>query len=199
MKKAILAISLAVLIAAIPVAALEDGSAAAQPNSAQDTQKAAQKAAQASSAAKAGNVLLDKLTGTFKHLAETGTGGREVLEKAMQGIVTEARAARAQNQIDAVFFYKFNRLMTVIQLAIVVDPKGILAPLVDREVGDFIEEVTGERPVLPSHPGGGPGLAAIAGALAEEILNLRIYLDTLPRRAAMLQDFYKQFSPGPKE
>jgi hypothetical protein len=181
MKKAISALAAAALLAAVSVAA------AGEPSAGQ------------AAGIKTASSLLDKLTGTFKHLAESGTGGRAALEQVMQGLVAEARAARAQKQLDPVFHYRFLRLMSIIQMAIVEDPQGILVPLFNREVGGFLEEVTGERPALPSHPGGGPGLAAIAGALAEEILNLRIYLDTLPRRAAMLQDFYKQFSPGSKE
>ncbi|MBM3297834.1 MAG: hypothetical protein FJY83_09595 [Candidatus Aminicenantes bacterium] len=197
MKKSLTAIALVAFFAAVPAAALEDGPAAGQASAEQTALKSGQ--VQASAAAKAGSVLLDKLTGTFKHLAETGAGGREALQKSMQALITEARAARAQNQVDAVFFFKFNRLMTVIQLAIVEDPQGILAPLIDREVGAFVEEVTGESVVLSGAEGKRVGIGTIAGALADEILNLKVYLETLPRREAMRQDFYKQFSPGRKE
>ncbi|OGD19728.1 MAG: hypothetical protein A2Y69_06830 [Candidatus Aminicenantes bacterium RBG_13_59_9] len=193
MKKALSAIAIVAILAAVPAAAFEDAAASTQPTSEQAAQKAAQTAG-----IKVAVSLLDKLTGTFKEMAETGTGDRAVLEKAMQEIITEARQARAQKQVDAVFFFKFNRLITIIQLAIVEDPKGILAPLVDREVGDFIEEVTGERIVLPSKGGKGVGIGLIAGALADEILNLRIYLETLPRREALIQEFYGQFSQPKK-
>ena len=182
MKRTFLAFVLVALVTAVPAAASADSPDAAQ-----------------AAGIKTGAVLLDKLTATFKHLAESGTGGREALEQAMQELITGARQARAQKQIDAVFFFKFNRLMTVIQLAIVEDPQGILGSIVDREVGDFIEEVTGEKVTISSKEGKGVGLASIADALANEILNLRIYLDTLPRREAMRQEFYKQFSPSPKE
>jgi len=179
MKKSILALCLIVLFAGGTAAAMDDDPAAEQ-----------------TAGTKAGYALLDKLTGTFKQLAETGTGGRAALEKAMGDIITEARQARTQKQIDPVFFWKFNRLMTIIQLAVVEDPKGILNPLIDREVGGFIEEVTGEKVMLSGKDGKGVGLGAVAGALAYEILNLRIYLDTLPKREAMLQDFYSKF-PAP--
>ncbi len=176
MRKAILTIALLVLVAAVPVVALAGDSISGQTQAAD---------------AKAGAVLLDKLTATFKHLAESGSGNRAALEQTMGGLITEARQARAQKQLDAVFYFKFNRLMSVIQMAVVEDPNDLLNPIFYREDGDFIEEVTGEKAALPSHKGGGVGLAAIADALANEILNLRLYLETLPRREALRQEFYK--------
>ncbi len=152
----------------------------------------------ASSAGKteAGYVLLDRILVLFRNLAMNGSGGRGAVEKGLEDIMTEAVQARTKNQIDPVYFRRFNRLLAIMKLAVTADSKGILKPHIDRMTSDFVEEISGQAPALGKD--GSVGLGALAAALADEIANLRIYLDTKEQKAKLLEQWMNSFPDGKK-
>jgi hypothetical protein len=146
--------------------------------------------------AEAGYVLLDRILVLFRDLAMHGSGGRGAVDKGLEEIMTEAVQAKTKNQIDPVYFRRFNRLLAIMKLAVTPDSKGILKPHIDRLTSDFVEEISGQAPVLGKD--GGVGLGALAAALADEIANLRIHLDTKEQKAKLLEQWMNSFSDGKK-
>lgn len=134
---------------------------------------------------KAGHALLDKLVMSFKGMTEKGTGGREVVDDSLKAMMAEAKKAKKENQIDQVFFRHYNRLLIVIKLVIVEDTEGILSPLIEREVGGFVEDVKGAKADIM----GEGAVGVVAEAIAEEIINLSLYLDNLKRKQELKKKF----------
>ena len=66
------------------------------------------------------------------------------------------------------------------------DPEGILSPLIEREISEFVADVKGE---IESEIKGTKGVGIVADALTEEILNLRLYLDTKEDKAKLMEKF----------
>jgi hypothetical protein len=152
----------------------------------------------ASSAGKmeAGYVLLDRILVLFRDLAMNGSGGRAAVEKGLEEIMTEAVQAKTRSQIDSVYFRRFNRLLAIMKLAFIADAKGILKSHIDRMTLDFVEEISGQAPILGKD--GSVGLGALAAALADEIANLRIHLDTKDQKAKLLEQWMNSFPAGKK-
>jgi hypothetical protein len=147
----------------------------------------------------AGYVLLDRILVLFRNLAMHGSGGergREAVEKGLEDIMTEAVQAKTKNQLDPVYFRRFNRLLVVMKLAITSDSKGILKSHIDRMTADFVEDISGQAPALGKD--GSVGLGALAAALADEIANLRIHLDTKEQKAKLLEQWMNSFPDGKK-
>lgn len=131
---------------------------------------------------KAGYVLLDMYVGSFEEMATMGTGGAEVLEAHLAKMAQALKQARGAGEIDLVFQARFARLLAMTKLFVRPDPDNILQPIIEREMVAFLSNVTGEDVVQ----GGGPAaLGQVANALAEEIINLQIYLDTKGTREAL--------------
>jgi len=140
----------------------------------------------------AGYVLLDKIVAGFKTMAEKGSGGYEGVNNLLEEAMAEAKAARAQGKIDAPFFSRYRRLLLVAKLAIVDSPydrEGILDEFIVREINSFVDDVTGERGSLEAKGDNKRGIGSVAGAMAEEIINLHIYLDGLKQRPELLKKF----------
>jgi hypothetical protein len=140
----------------------------------------------------AGYVLLDKIITGFKTMAQKGTGGYESVNDLLEGAMGEAKAARAQGKIDAHFFSRYRRLLIVAKLAVVDSPydrEGILDEFIVREINAFVDDVTGERGTLEATGENKRGIGAVAGAMAEEIINLHVYLDGLKTRPELLKKF----------
>jgi hypothetical protein len=145
-----------------------------------------------------GYLLLDKIISGFKTMAEKGSGGYESVNSLLQEAMAEAKAARAQGKIDAPFFSRYHRILVVAKLAIVdisYDKEGILDEFIFREINSFINDVTGERGTvdkgvdLAAAGENKRGIGFIAGAMAEEIINLHIYLDGQKNRPEILKKF----------
>lgn len=142
-----------------------------------------------------GYVLLDKIIIGFQKMASEGSGGYEFVDKLLQEAMAEAKVARAQGKIDAPFFRRYTRMLLVAKLAIVnapYDREGILDEFITREINSYIEDVTGEPGLLRAEGENKRGIGAIAGAMAEEILNLHIYLDGLKNRPELLKKFQQE-------
>ena len=146
--------------------------------------------------AEAGYVLLDRVLVLFRNLARSGSGGREAVEKGLEDIMTDAVQAKTKSQIDSAYFRRFNRLLAIMKLAITSDAKGILKSHIDRMTLDFVEDISGQAPALGKD--GSVGLGALAAALADEIVSLRIYLDTRDQKAKLLEQWMNSFPDGKK-
>jgi hypothetical protein len=135
----------------------------------------------------AGVRLLDRLVMGFKTMAEAGAGNYEQVNMFLQDAMAGLKKAKKDNQVNAVFYMRYKRLLTIMKLAVIdtpYDPEGILDDFILREINTFIESVTGIRSEREHR-----GIGAIAGAIAEEILNLHIYLDSKSDRAALIKKY----------
>lgn len=142
-----------------------------------------------------GYVLLDKIIIGFQKMASEGSGGYEFVDKLLQEAMAEAKVARAQRKVNAPFFKRYTRMLLVAKLAIVdapYDREGILDEFITREINSYIEDVTGEPGSVRAEGENKRGVGAIAGAMAEEILNLHIYLDGLKNKPELLKKFLQK-------
>lgn len=115
------------------------------------------------------------------------------MDKALAGLMADARRALSEENIDNVFFYRFNRLLMFIKLTIVEDEQGILKPLIESEIDRFVLETTGEK--IDRQAG---MIGTVANAIAEGIIDLHLYLKTKPERQKILKDMEKRFEKSPK-
>jgi hypothetical protein len=123
-----------------------------------------------------GKKLLDGLVSQFQQMKKQGSGGYDVMDKAMQDLMAAAKGARQQKQIDPPFFRRYTRMLQIIKLAIVTneyDREGILNSLVQEEIDRFVADVSGVSDPAVS----GRGIGPVAEALSEEIINLYMILD----------------------
>jgi hypothetical protein len=141
---------------------------------------------------KAGYALLDTFVAFFKNMAATGSGGYEKVDRAFQDMMAQAKKAKNDGTIDLVFYKRFTRLLAVFKLSIIPDPQIILGPIVNKQISKFIEDITGEERVE------GKGIGPFANAIAEELINLRLYLDTQQQREELMKKFLGEFGPAKK-
>ena len=139
----------------------------------------------------AGYALLDELVGTFRDMAQQGSGGKEKVDEALENLMAKAKIDKAEENIDPLFFRRFNRLLSGMKLFIVEDGEGILGELIRREISALYLDVKGED-LDTSQPILGP----VADALSDEIINLYLHLDNLEKKAKMKADFEKGFRLG---
>ena len=142
----------------------------------------------------AGFALLDRFVDSFQQMALTGAGGLAAVEDRLRAMMTDARQAKDAGTVTLAFFARYNRLLAVTKLIVAPDPGGILVPVIDRTIADFVRVTTGET--MPER-GGPQAVGAVANAIAEEIVNLQIYLETFDQREAIRQRLDKLMSgPG---
>ena len=130
-----------------------------------------------------GTALLDLFLDHLRDIAQSGKA--EVLEPRLQEIMIAAKKAREAKTIDPVFLRRFNRMLAVTKLVATPDSSGVLGPVIEQVLGDFVLDKLG---LQGFHEEGGKGSKAInwvAQALASEIIDLQIYLDTLGQRQAL--------------
>lgn len=135
---------------------------------------------------KFGGALLDGIVRVFHDIAATGS--RSDLKKIEDFLVSsmgEARKAREAKQIDAVFFARYRRLLGIVKLTMAPDPGGILAPMLDQVLNGFVTEILGEE-----YKGIGAGaIHQVANAIADEIINLKLYMDNVEIKARLRKEF----------
>lgn len=136
---------------------------------------------------KGGYAILDLYVQSFQEMATKGA--QDILESKLSIIMAAAVKAKEQGEIDQVFSSRFSRLMAVTKLVMVPDQDKILAPVVEQEIRRFVKDVLGED--IPA--GEKIGIGVVAESMAQEIINLQIYLDTKDQRQKLLEDFYKRF------
>lgn len=121
---------------------------------------------------------MDKVISTFKGMAEKGTGGREKVIPVLEEMMADAKKAKDQEQVDPVFFNRYNRLLMVMKLLLVEDREGILRPVIEREVGEFVWDVEG----IKLQGSGKKTIGFVSQAIADELVNLHLYLDNIEKR-----------------
>lgn len=149
----------------------------------------------------AGYALLDTVFVTFKELAEMREPVMEKTSKALAGMMKEARNARAQNQIDDVFFKRFHRILLVLKIVITPveeDDAGIMTALYFGELNRFIEDIEGEKYDVQKGAGR-EAINKLSQAISREIVDLRLYLDTKGKREKLIEDYEKQIGLEIKE
>ncbi len=141
---------------------------------------------------KVGYALLDAIGQTFHEMTVSGTGGVDKVTEAVLKFMADARKARDQNQIDAVFFARYRRLLAIIRLAVAPDPEGILVLLLNEEFARFVREVLGEEYKVT----GPQAIGQVANAIADELINLRLYLDNIETKEKLRKAWDEKMS-GP--
>jgi hypothetical protein len=144
---------------------------------------------------KAGYALLDTYVRAFQEMATQGTslGG---FEARLEALAAEAKKARDAGEIDRIFSSRFARTLALTWLIIKPDPGSILMPVIDREIADFLRDVTGEDVAARTGPA---AVGQVANAIAEELINLQIYLDTLDKRKEMRNKLDQGMAGPPKK
>lgn len=128
---------------------------------------------------KAGYALLDLFITSFRDMVTRGSGD---LDPTLLKMASELKKAREADEIDAVFYARLSRVLALTKLVIVPDPGRILGYVIDREMLFFVHDIMGEE---LNREGGPAAINQAANAIAEEILNLQIYLDTKDKREAL--------------
>jgi uncharacterized protein YheU (UPF0270 family) len=149
----------------------------------------------ASAMKKAGYTLLDMYVKSFQEMAARGTSSGE-LETNLQAMATEAKKAKEAGEINLVFYAHYARILALTKLIVNPDPGNLLMPVIDREIADFLKDVTGEDVIART---GSVAIGQVANALAEELINLQIYLDTLDKREAMREKLDGGMTGPPKK
>lgn len=142
---------------------------------------------------KRGYTLLDMYISSVQEIARLGTTG-DRLEANLPTMAAEAKKAREAGEVDLVFYSRFARILALTKLIIKPDPGHILMPIIDREIADFLKDVTGEDVAART---GAVAIGQVANAIAEELINLQIYLDTLDKRTAMRKKFDEGMTGSP--
>lgn len=137
----------------------------------------------------AGYALLDAIARTFHDMAVSGSGGVQEVTRAIQKFMAEARKAREEKKIDALFFARYQRILGITKLTIAPDPDGILVPIIDRELSAFVRDVLAED-YKSSSP---QAIGQVANAIAEEIINLHLYLDNIETKEKLRKAWDEKF------
>lgn len=165
---------LVVLFVGLSLAAMEDGPAAPK---------------------KGGYGLIDTYIRAFQAMAAQGTTA-EGLESSLRIVAAAAKKAKEAAEIDQVFYSRFARILALTKLVVAPDPGGLLSPVIDREIADFLMDVTGEAVAARTGP---MAVGQVANAIAEELVNLQIYLDTLEKRQAIRKKLDEGMAGPPRK
>lgn len=126
----------------------------------------------------AGSALLDRFVVQFEQMARQGPDPQQV-ETALGEMMAMARTARQESRVDGRFFDRYTRLLRVFRLVTMKDPEGILRPIAEREVGDLVQDVLGERKT---------DIGSLAMAITRELDGLRLGLGGAPAGPAAAVD-----------
>ena len=145
----------------------------------------------------AGSALLDLFIINLRDMGRQGTA--ESLDRRLQEMMLAAKKAREANEIDAVFFLRFNRILAVTKLVAVPDATGILAPVIEDVLADFVRDKLGHAGFGEEGGKGPKAINYVAQALNSEIVDLQIYLITAEQRAGLKRNIDKMMSETPKK
>jgi hypothetical protein len=140
----------------------------------------------------AGYALLDSLVVTFKELAEKREDVIEKTNLELVELMKKAQRAKWQNQIDALFFKRYARILMI--LKIVVSPMtdgGIFKSLYFREINQFIEDIEGEKFDIEAS-GENEAINKLSLAVSHELVNLRVYLDNKEQRQKLTEEYKEE-------
>jgi hypothetical protein len=147
--------------------------------------------------------LLDKLVSI---LLVAGSPGASVspLDEII-GLSGQLKTERAAGRVDDVFAARFSRLLSVVRFSVDPKPQPQDWPMTRFLMMDFIEQATGRMPDgkdiqdnVSHHGGPGIGLAMLADAVLSEVVNLHIYLETLPRRQEIVRRYMDKRAGEPE-
>jgi hypothetical protein len=149
---------------------------------------------------KSGSALLDLFLVNMREM--TGQGAqraRESIDKRLQEMMQAAKKAREANEIDGLFFSRFNRLLAVTMLVVVPDPTGILTPVINDILGEYIQAKLGHDEFRAEGGKGPKAISYVAAAMGAEIIDLQIYLQTAKQREALQFSLQEKMVVGPKK
>jgi hypothetical protein len=132
-----------------------------------------------------GTALLDRFIDNYSEMARGGSG--EKVEAGIQEMGMAARTALEARKITPVFYGRYNRLLALSKLVTLPDKAGILGPVVDRMLTEFVQDKLGPIGTGENGGKGSVSIALVAQAITEEIIDLQIYLDTLATREALMR------------
>ncbi|HVP91750.1 MAG TPA: hypothetical protein VMS75_11110 [Terriglobales bacterium] len=137
-----------------------------------------------------GQALIDKLNTLFKNLALKEKTSESETAAGLESLISDAKKARDQKQIDAAFFRRYQRVLIILRLMAMPGKQGVLAPVFEKEFGTFVEDISGARYDLSS---ASVAINQVTGALTDEIMNLYLYQDNVKARAKLLKEFEKKY------
>ena len=146
-----------------------------------------------------GYALLESLIMAFGEMAQAGDGGYELVNGILQKKMAELKKAKTEGEVDPVFFQRYKRILVILKLAIIdepYDPERILNSFIVKELKSFHEDVFGIETEFP--PPEHRGIGAIAVAIAQEVLNLHIYLDGLKHMEKLKARYFEFTKPQKK-
>jgi hypothetical protein len=144
-----------------------------------------------------GSALLDLFLDHLREMAQMGKP--EVLEPRLQEMMIAAKKAREAKTIDPVFFRRFNRMLAVTKIIATPDWSGVLGPVIEQVLGDFVLDKLGLQGFREEGGKGPKAINWVAQALASEIIDLQIYLDTFGQRQALQKKIEERMAMPPKK
>jgi hypothetical protein len=138
---------------------------------------------------KDGKVLIDKLNLMFKNAAEKANVSEAEYTAGLEALYAEAIKERDQNQIDPLFFKRYHRVLLVLRLFVMPGKKGVLSPVFEKEFVGFVEDINGVRINIADKA----AIGEVASAVANEIMNLYLYPDSIKARAKLLKEFESKY------
>jgi hypothetical protein len=142
-----------------------------------------------------GSALLDLFIDNMRTMARTGTPAD--LDKHLQEMMLAARKSKEAGVIDAVFFFRYGRMLAVFKLVAVPDATGILVPVIDDYLGAFVRDKLGHGGFTEAGGKGPQAINYVAQALSVELVDLQIYLDTVKERADLTKTLEERMQVGP--
>ncbi len=112
-------------------------------------------------------------------------------------MMVAANKAREAGKINAVFFRRYNMMLAVTKLVATPDRGGILSPVIDQVLWEFTRDRVAKDNFLDLR--GPMRINLVATALAQEIIDLQIYLDTFGQRQALQKKIEERMAAPPKK
>jgi hypothetical protein len=144
---------------------------------------------------KVASSLIDEIGEMFHQMAAKGTGGAEMIDKGIQQFMADAKKARDAKQINAIFYRRYAYVLAIIKMTAAPDPGGILTPIIDRELGQFVGNVLGEE----WKGTGSAAIGQVANAIITELIDLQMYVDNLEKREKLRKAWDEKLSAVPKK
>jgi len=142
-----------------------------------------------------GTALLDLFIDNLRDMAQRGSS--DAIETRLQEMMVAADKAQEAGKINAVFFRRYNMMLAVTKLVATPDSSGVLAPVIDQVLWEFTRDRVAKDTFL--HLRGPMRINLVATALAQEIIDLQIYLDTLGQRQALQRKIEERMAVPPKK
>jgi hypothetical protein len=136
-----------------------------------------------------GHALLDRYVLSFKELAMQGSGVEFFLEDLTK---LKSDLDAMKSKVPGDFYTRCDRLLKVSRLTVTPDPEGKLRPTIEKEIKAFLHDIEGRDLEKELEE----GLAVVAPAFAEEVLNLHMLLASMKdRKAARKKYLEKHLGP----